>query len=123
MWSGVVQTDKTAPGRLVPIDWDATGRIIEQVIASDLDPTHLGSPLVIGADEVSRRKGHSYVTLLSNHDTSKFVLGNGGNERATHDCFFGELGEERSAVITAVSMDMGPSLISPPASRVTPPRR
>jgi transposase len=101
--------DKTALGRLVRIDWDTTGRIIERVMATGLDPNRLDNLFVCGADEVSWRKGHSYLTLVSNNDTGKFVWGKEGKDTATLDCFFTELGEERSAAITAMSMDMGPS--------------
>ncbi|EQD73187.1 transposase IS204/IS1001/IS1096/IS1165 family protein, partial [mine drainage metagenome] len=88
--------DKTALRRMVRIDWDTVGRIIERVMATGLDPTRLDNLFVIGADEVSWRKGHSYVTLVSNHDTGKFVWGKEGKDTATLDCFFDELGEERS---------------------------
>jgi len=102
-------TDKTALCRLVRIDWDTTGRIIERVMATGLDPKRLDNLFVCGADEVSWRKGHSYLTLVSNNDTGKFVWGKEGKDTATLDCFFAELGEERSAAITAMSMDMGPA--------------
>ena len=46
---------------------------------------------------------------MSNHDTGTFVWGQEGKDTATLDCFFDELGEERSAQITAMSMDMGPA--------------
>jgi transposase len=101
--------DKTALCRLVRIDWDTAGRIIERVMATGLDPNRLDNLFVCGADEVSWRKGHSYLTLVSNNDTDKFVWGKEGKDTATLDCFFDELGEERSAAITAMSMDMGPS--------------
>jgi transposase len=61
--------DKTALCRLVRIDWDTTGRIIERVMATGLDPNRLDNLFVCGADEVSWRKGHSYLTLVSNNDT------------------------------------------------------
>ena len=101
-------TDKSALCRLVRIDWDTPGRIIERVMATGLDPNRLDNLFVCGADEVSWRKGHSYLTLVSNNDTGKFVWGKEGKDTATLDCFFDELGEERSAGITAMSMDMGP---------------
>ena len=101
--------DKTALCRMVRIDWDTTGRIIERVMATGLDPARLDNLFVCGADEVSWRKGHSYLTLVSNHDTGRFVWGKEGKDTATLDCFFDELGEERSAAITAMSMDMGPA--------------
>jgi transposase len=101
--------DKTALCRLVRIDWDTTGRIIERVMADGLDPNRLDNLFVAGVDEVSWRKGHSYLTLVSNHDTGKFVWGKEGKDTATLDAFFAELGEERSGAITAMSMDMGPA--------------
>jgi len=54
--------DKSAGGRLMRIDWDTTGRIIE----TGLDPKRLEDLFVIGVDEVSWRKGHSYLTMISN---------------------------------------------------------
>jgi transposase len=101
--------DKTALRRLVRIDWDTAGRIIERVMADGLDPERLDGLFAVGVDEVSWRKGHSYITLVSNHRTGKFVWGKEGKDTATLDCFFAELGEERSEAITAMSMDMGPA--------------
>jgi transposase len=101
--------DKTALCRLVRIDWDSVGRIIERVMATGLDKRRLDNLFVAGVDEVSWRKGHSYVTLVSNHETGKFVWGKKGKDADTLDFFFDELGEERSAAITAMSMDMGPA--------------
>jgi transposase len=101
--------DKTALCRLVRIDWDTTGRIIERVVATELDPDRLDNLFVVGADEVSWRKGHSYLTLISNHESGKFVWGKEGKDATTLDAFFDELGQERSEAITAMSMDMGPA--------------
>ena len=39
--------DKTAPRRLMRIDWDTIGRIIDRVIASGLDPKRLDDLFVI----------------------------------------------------------------------------
>ena len=67
--------DKTALARLVRVDGDTTGRIIERVVADRLDPNRLQHLFQVGVDEVSWRKGHSYLTLVSNHATGKFVWG------------------------------------------------
>lgn len=101
--------DKTALRRLVRVDWDTVGRIIERVMADGLDPERLDGLFVVGVDEVSWRKGHSYLTLVSDHRRGKFVWGKEGKDAATLDCFFDELGEARSEAITAMSMDMGPA--------------
>lgn len=91
--------DKTALRRLVRVDWDTTGRIIERVMADGLDPKRLDGLFVVGVDEVSWRKGHSYLTLVSDHRRGKFVWGKEGKDAATLDCFFDELGEQRSEAI------------------------
>ncbi len=101
--------DKTALCRLMRIDWDTTGRIIERVMETGLDPNRLDNLFVVGVDEVSWRKGHSYITLVSDHRRGKFVWGKQGKDTATLDRFFDELGQERSEAITAMSMDMGPA--------------
>lgn len=101
--------DKTALRRLVRVDWDTTGRIIERVMQTGLDPNRLDDLFVIGVDEVSWRKGHCYLTMVSNNRTGKFVWGHPGKDTATLDGFFTELGKERSGAIEAVSMDMGPA--------------
>jgi transposase len=101
--------DKTALCRLVRIDWASTGRIIERVVATELDPDRLDNLFVVGADEVSWRKGHSFLTLVSNHASGRFVWGKEGKDATTLDAFFDELGPERSEAITAMSMDMGPA--------------
>jgi len=37
--------DKTALRRLVRIDWDTVGRIVERVMATGLDPDRLDKPV------------------------------------------------------------------------------
>jgi transposase len=81
--------DKTAIRRLVRIDWDTVGRIIERVMVDGLDPDRLDNLFVIGVDEVSWRKGHAYITLVSSHQAARFVWGKEGKDTETLDCFFG----------------------------------
>jgi len=101
--------DKTAITRLVRVTWRTVGRIIERVVADELDPGRLDGLFKIGVDEISWRKHHKYLTLVANHDTGKIVWGHEGKSAATLDGFFNELGEARSSGIRAVSMDMAPA--------------
>jgi len=80
--------DKTAVCRLVRIDWDSVGRIIERVMATGLDTKRLDRLFVAGVDEVSWRRGHSYLTLVSNHETGRFVWGSEGKDADTLDGWF-----------------------------------
>lgn len=103
------KTDKTTITRLVRIDWETVGRICARVVADELDPSRLDGLFEIGVDEVSWRKHHNYLTLVTDHRTRKVVWGAKGKDAKALDGFFDELGEERSAQLTAVSMDMGPA--------------
>ncbi len=103
------KTDKTTITRLVRIDWETVGRICSRVVADELDPSRLDGLFEIGVDEVSWRKHHNYLTLVTDHRSRKVVWGAKGKDTQALDGFFDELGAERSAQLTAVSMDMGPA--------------
>jgi transposase len=98
--------DKTAVCRLVRVDWDTVGRILTRVMDDGLDPRRLESLFEIGVDEVSWRRRHKYLTLVSDHRRARLVWGAEGADTVTLDRFFAELGPERAARIGAVSMDM-----------------
>ena len=61
------KTDKTTITRLSRIDWDSVGRICERVVADGLDPGRLDGLVSIGVDEVSWRRHHRYLTLVTDH--------------------------------------------------------
>lgn len=98
--------DKTATCRLVRIAWRTVGEICARVVADGLDPDRLDELFEIGVDEVSWRKHHKYLTLVTNHARGKIVWGTEGRDTEALDRFFAELGKERSARLQAVSMDM-----------------
>ena len=103
------RTDKTTIARFLRLDWDSVGRICQRVAASELDPDRLAGLVTIGVDEVSWRKHHHYLTLVTDHGRKKIVWGKPGKDTATLDAFFAELGNQRAAGLDAVSMDMGPA--------------
>jgi transposase len=101
------KTDKSTIARFLRIDWDTVGRICERVVATDLDADRLDGLVNIGVDEISWRKHHKYLTLVTDHTRRKVVWGKAGKDTATLDAFFDNLGPDRAAAIEAVSMDMG----------------
>ncbi|MGH3659505.1 MAG: transposase, partial [Micromonosporaceae bacterium] len=103
------KTDKTAITRLMRIDWDTVGRICERVVADGLDPDRLDGLVEIGVDEVSWKRQHNYLTLVTDHRRGKIVWGTEGKDTAALDRFFAELGEHRAGRLEAISMDMGPA--------------
>lgn len=103
--------DKTAIARLCRVSWRTVGRACERVVAAELDPGRLDGLFRIGVDEISWRKHHKYLTLVVDHDRAKIIWGASGKDAKTLDQFFAELGPERSALIEAVSMDLGPAYL------------
>ncbi|MQA92935.1 MAG: ISL3 family transposase, partial [Gemmatimonas sp.] len=101
--------DKTAIGRLARVDWDTVGRICERVVADGLDADRLDGLVEIGVDEVSWKRQHNYLTLVTDHRRGKVVWGSHGKDAAALDRFFAELGEHRASKLEAISMDMGPA--------------
>jgi transposase len=101
------KTDKSTITRLQRIDWDSVGRICERVVADGLDPGRLDGLVSIGVDEVSWKRHHHYLTLITDHTGKKIVWGAEGKDAATMDEFFAELGAQRADELQAVSMDMG----------------
>jgi len=99
--------DKTAVRRLVRVAWQTVGAICARVVTDQLDPGRLEELFEVGIDEVSWRKGHRYLTLVTDHGTGKVVWGAQGKDTATCDQFFAELGADRAAKLAAVSTDMG----------------
>lgn len=72
------RTDKTTITRLVRIDWETVSRICARVVADELDPSRLDGLFEIGVDEVSWRKHHNYLTLVTNHRNSQGGVGGQG---------------------------------------------
>ena len=65
----------------------------------------------IGIDELSYRKGHRYVTTVTDHCTGRIVWAKEGKNAETLAAFFEELGGERCLAIEAVTMDMSKAYI------------
>jgi transposase len=103
--------DKTAVRRLTRIAWQTVGAICQRVVADRLDPDRLQELFEIGIDEVAWRKGHRYLTLVTDHRSGKVIWGSPGKDTATCDRFFAELGTDRAARLAAVSTDMGPAYL------------
>lgn len=105
----VTRSDKTTVATFARVAWRTVGAMCQRVAAEVVDPARLEGLVDIGVDEISWRKHHKYLTLVTNYETSTVVWGAPGKDSATLGKFFDELGAERAAGIEAVSMDLGPA--------------
>lgn len=104
----VTKTDKTTVSAFARVSWRTVGAICERVVVDVLDPDGLSGLVDIGVDEISWRKHHRYLTLVSDHDSGTIVWGKPGKDTDTLHALFDEL-PDGGASIEAVSMDMGPA--------------
>jgi len=100
------RTDKTTVTRLMRIAWATVGRIVERVVARLGPEDWLADLKNIGIDELSYRRHHEYVTIVSDQDSGRVVWARAGKDAATTESFFDDLGEERTAQLETVTMDM-----------------
>ena len=100
------RTDKTTVTRLMRVAWATVGRIIERVVGRLGPADRLTGLRNIGIDELSYRRHHEYVTIVTDHDTGRVVWASPGKDMATVARFFEELGPERTAELQTVKMDM-----------------
>jgi transposase len=105
------KTDKTTVAAFTRVAWRTVGAMCQRVAADAVDPARLEGLVDIGVDEISWRKHHKYLTLVSDHATSKIVWGAPGKDAATMGAFFAALPEGGGGAegIEAVSMDLGPA--------------
>lgn len=103
------RADKTTVSTFARVAWRTVGATCQRVSAEKLDPDRLAGLVDIGVDEISWRKHHKYLTLVSDHDTSTIVWGTAGKNAAALDAFFDDLGQDGAEGIEAVSMDLGPA--------------
>lgn len=105
----VTRADKTTVAQFARIAWRTVGAMCQRVADEKLDPDRLAGLVDIGVDEISWRKHHKYLTLVSDHETSRIVWGTTGKDGAALGRFFDELPAGAAEKIEAVSMDLGPA--------------
>lgn len=99
------RTDHTAVSQLFGISWVTVGNIAERLVNELLDPDRLANLRRIGVDEISFRKRHRYLTVVTDHDTGNVVWVCEGKTSDVLKTFFVALGPACST-IEVVTMDM-----------------
>jgi transposase len=100
------RTDKTAVSLLFGISWRTVANIAERLVDELLDPERLSNLRRIGVDEISFRKRHRYLTVVTDHDTGDVVWVGEGKCSDTLRGFFEALTPEDRSAIEIVTMDM-----------------
>lgn len=103
--------DKTSVQEMFSIAWVTVGQLVQRVIQRHRPGDPLDGLTAIGIDELSYRKGHKYVTTVTDHISGRILWAREGKNADTLKSFFGDLGEERCSAIEVVTMDMSEAYI------------
>ncbi len=99
---------KSAAG-LLGLDWDSVHRIMERAVERGLECRELESLQYLGIDEKSFRRGHSYISLLSDLTGSRVLEVVEDRTEEAADRLWKDLPKERKEQIEAVAVDMWPA--------------
>lgn len=89
------------------LDWKTVKELDKEYMQEQLNRAGPMNPKVIGVDEISRRKGHTYSIVVSDLE-AKRPIWFGGQDRSKEsmDLFYKELGDNKSKQIRLAIMDM-----------------
>ena len=113
-----INTSARAVAALMRTTWRAVGGICRRVCDEARARRDLLADLRrLGFDEISVRKGQSYLTVVVDHHTGRLVWAAPGRDRKTVEKFLDLLGDERCAQVELVSCDMASWITAPIAER------
>jgi len=101
-----------AVSRQLSLSWNAIDGIMQRGVKRGLARRKTDSPKHIGVDETSFRKGHDYVTIVSNQDGSKVLHVADERKTTSLESYYETLTDEQKKGIKSVSMDMWPAYIA-----------
>lgn len=88
------------------VDWKTVAATVRRAVAWGLQARSLDALRVIGIDEVSRKKGHHYLTLVYDLRQGRLVWVGEDRTEMTLEAFFAWLGPVRARRLEVVCLDM-----------------
>lgn len=93
-------------GELFKVHWNTVASAVREAVKYGLAHREIGEVLYIGVDEISRRKGHVYVTNVYDLKEKRLLWVGKGNSKETLQAFFAELGQQLRPQVKGVCCDM-----------------
>ena len=104
VYAKILSWEETA--RLCGVSWNTVRSAVSWVVEYGLLNREMGAVIAIGVDELSRRKGHTYVTNVYDLSKMRLLWTGDGRGKEVLQKFFAELGEEKSKRIECICCDM-----------------
>lgn len=101
-----------AAARQMNLSWDEVDTIMQRAVDRGLSRREAVAPEHIAVDEVSSRRGHRYLTIVSDRQSGDVVHVEREHKQSSLDAFYQQIGEEGCAQIASVTMDMWPAYIA-----------
>lgn len=103
-WCKLLAWDVVA--KLFGVHWNTVAAAVRQAVEYGLEHREMGEVLCIGIDELSRQKGHVYVTNVYDLKSKCLIWSGEGRSRETLEAFFEEHGEALKDKVKGVCCDM-----------------
>jgi transposase len=98
--------------RLFGCSWGTVASAVSYVVAFGLAHRDLSEITHIGIDEISRQKGHVYLTNVYDLKTGTLIWSGEGRSIKSLDAFFCFFGPERTKQLQGICCDMWPAFIN-----------
>ncbi len=95
-----------AVSRRLRLSWTAVDGIMERAVRRGLARRETRAARRLSVDETSFKRGHQYVTVVSDSDTKDVLHVAPGRGREALEAFYRKVGKRRLAAVESVSMDM-----------------
>ena len=103
--------------RLFRCSWGTVATAVDEAVAYGLAQRDLDDVTHIGVDEISRKRGHVYVTNVYDLARKRLVWSGAGRSTDTLNAFFDVLGPEKTAALEGICCDMWQPYIDVIAAR------
>lgn len=103
-WCKLLAWDQVAS--LFGVHWNTVATAVRQAVSYGLEHREMGGILYIGVDELSRQKGHVYVTNVYDLSTRRLLWSGEGRSKETLRAFFEEHGSVLRETVRGVCCDM-----------------
>lgn len=92
--------------RLFGVHWNTVRHAVREAVLYGLSRRETGKVLLIGIDEISRRRGHQYMTNDYDLEEARLLWTSEGRDEDSLRRFFEHWGPERTERIVGISCDM-----------------
>lgn len=100
-----------AVSRQMSLSWNAIDGMMQRAVKRGLARRKIEMPKRIGVDETSFRKGHDYVTVVTEQGDGHVLHVSEERKTTSLDSYYDTLTVEQKAGIESISMDMWPAYI------------